>query len=50
MTIRDHIRTQSAQAYIDRFENSFENYVDELGGIITTAGPAAAIVYRTSIP
>ena len=42
MTIRDYIRTQSAQTYIDRFENSFEDYVDELGGIITTAGPAAA--------
>lgn len=42
MTIYDNIRVQSAQTYIDRFENSFEDYVDELGGIIATAGTVAA--------
>lgn len=39
MAIHDDIRIQSAQHYIDRFENSFEDYVDELAGIVATANP-----------
>jgi hypothetical protein len=42
MNLPDSIRVQSAQAYINRFENSFEEYVNQLAGIIASAGSVAA--------
>lgn len=42
MKLHEHIHIESAKAYIEKFESSFDEYVDSLAGIIITSGPETA--------
>ena len=41
-TLAEHLKRTSAESYVDRFENEFDNYVNGIASVIVLNGATAA--------
>ncbi|MBB5610584.1 MULTISPECIES: hypothetical protein [unclassified Janthinobacterium] len=41
-TLSEHLKRTSAESYVERFENEFDNYVGGIASVIALSGTAAA--------